>query len=399
MSRFGLPWLGICLCSMALSAQTSLPVTQQEIADAAASRAPFLQEMQERSHRGIFPDDDLANSLTGDNSIVLAEVVSVVPRTNTNLLTLQTDEILRGEAPKIFTTGDHGGPAQASDGIFPPWGWMRIQAGEHKKYLVAVRQTGRPSRQSQPISGPSGPNPEIEYLTKGVLDLQTDEAEWLAPVRRLLALEARTKNEGPQVLVEGLKDDSQFVRTRALWKLSKLCKPDSECWIAAVDAEAELLQHGDEAKREEAINSFETLMVRTFGVTLTFEAGTGKKRLAKEMNELSPPDFSFDKDVSASALRIGTVQIRSKGPAAVYPSPSGQKVRQFLEAELSDKDLAIGDEAFSLLTLLKSGAPEFKSKCIFVLPALRRTFDYSGEVPAAWLPGIQSLSRWSVCAR
>ena len=165
-----------------------------------------------------------------------------------------------------------------------------------------------------------------------------------------------------------------------------------------MDAEADLLQHGDEGKREEAINNLETLMVRTFGLTLTFEFGTGKNRMAREIRELSPPEFSIDKDVSAPLFRMGNVTVRSKGPKAVYSSPSSQKVGKLLEAELKeDSDLAISDEAYSLLSLLGSGAPESKDKCSFIVPALRRSFVYSGELPVGWPLSVRSLTHWSVC--
>jgi hypothetical protein len=174
---------------------------------------------------------------------------------------------------------------------------------------------------------------------------------------------------------------------------------DSECWNATVDAEADLLQHGDEAKREEAINNFETLFVRLFGLTLTFEAHAGKKRMVNEITELNPLDFSIDKDVSAPIFSFGTITVRSKGPSVVFPTPGGQKVRQLLEAEFKDSDLAIGDEAYSLLILLRSGAPEHKNKCSFVVPALRKSFEYSAELPMSWPLSVQALRHWSVCAQ
>ena len=392
MSRVSMFWLGMCLCSLTLSAQKSperLSISQQEIEDAARSRAPFLREMQERSRRGIFPDDELAMSLAEDRAMALVEVVAISPygSPSMSMLTLQTDEVLRGAVPKTFQTVDYGVPANASNGILPEWGWSRVRALEHKKYVVAV----------QPTRLPEKPSATGQFETLGALDLETDESEWLPQIRRLLALEARSRKEGLQVLVERLRDESKLIRTRLSWKLAKACKLDSACWNATVDAEAELLQDRDVGKREEAINSFETLMVRSSGIKLTFEAATGKKRMVKEMSELSPPDFSIDKDVSAPIFRMGTVTVRSKGPQAVYLSPSSQKVRQLLEAELQDSDLAVGDEAYSLLILLRNGAPDYKGKCSFVIPALRRSFDYSGELPVGWSLGVLSLTHWSAC--
>lgn len=392
MSRVGVFWLGICLPILPLFAQAPLdrlPISKQEIEDAARSRAPFMRDMQARSHRGIFPDDVLANSLAGDHTIALVEVLSVSPQTFTNIVSLQTDEILRGDLPNFFPTEDYGGPAKASKGSLPAWGWGRVQAREHKKYLVAVRQ----------VRPPEKPRVPGEYATAGVLDLQTDESEWLTPIRRLLAIEAHGKKEGAQVLIDGLKDESRLVRTSLLWKLAKICKLDSECWNATVDAEADLLQSGDEAKREEAINNFETLFVRLFGLTLTFEAHAGKKRMVNEISELNPLDFSIDKDVSAALFSFGTITVRSKGPSAVFLTPGSQKVRQLLEAELKDPDLAIGDEAYSLLTLLRSGSPGQKNKCSFVVPELRKSFDYSAEVPMSWPLSVQSLTHWSACTQ
>jgi len=392
MTRVGAFWFGMCLSTLPLSAQASrdkLPISQQEVEDATRSRSPFLTDMQARTHRGIFPDDALAKSLAGDRTIALVEVLGISPELFTNILSLQTAEILRGDVPNIFPTEDYGGPVKASQGILPAWGWGRIQAHEHKKYLVAVRQ----------VRPPEKPRAPGEYATAGALDMQTDESEWLTPIRRLLAIEARSKKERTQALVAGLKDESRLVRNSLLWKLSKLCKLNSECWNATVDAEGDLLQHGDEAKREEAINNFETLFVRLFGLTLTFEVHVGKKRMVNEISELNPLDFSIDKDVSAPIFRFGTIVVRSNGPPAVFLTPGGQRVRQLLEDELKDPDLAIGDEAYSLLTLLRSGAPENKNKCSFVVPALRKSFDYSAELPANWPLSVQSLTHWSVCTQ
>jgi len=284
MTRVGAFWFGMCLSTLPLSAQASrdkLPISQQEVEDATRSRSPFLTDMQARTHRGIFPDDALAKSLAGDRTIALVEVLGISPELFTNILSLQTAEILRGDVPNIFPTEDYGGPVKASQGILPAWGWGRIQAHEHKKYLVAVRQVWPPEK-------PRAPG---EYATAGALDMQTDESEWLTPIRRLLAIEARSKKERTQALVAGLKDESRLVRNSLLWKLSKLCKLNSECWNATVDAEGDLLQHGDEAKREEAINNFGTLFVRLFGLTLRFEVHAGKKRMVNEISELNPLDF------------------------------------------------------------------------------------------------------------
>jgi hypothetical protein len=389
MWRNGLLSIAIILLSVILPAQKQggLPVKAQEVEEARGSRQPYLREMQERSRRGIFPDDELASALAEDAPVALVEVLNISPSVFTDTLSLKVDEVLRGDVPKILPTDDGGGPAKAKKLGMQGWGWMRVQAREHGKYLVAV----------QAIRPPEKPNVPGEYRTMGVLDLQAEESQWVVPIRKLLELEARSRKEGPRVLVDALGDDSQFIRTRALWKLAKRCKVNDSCWDAAIDAEAELLQRGDAGKREEAINSFETLLLRSAGLKLTFEFGEGKHRMVKEMAELSPPDFSIDKDISALRLSFGNVTLRSKGPQRVYQTRSGERVRSLLETELTDHDLAIGDEAYSLLMVLRTGAPDYKSECLLMVPALRKSFDYSGQFSPTWPLAVQSLTHWSVC--
>lgn len=392
MHRLGVFVLGLCIFPSVQwdqKAEHRLPVSRDEIQRAAHERAPYQQQMEERSRRDLFPDDDLAISLAGNRAVAIVNVVNFTTNLPIDVITLHSIEVLRGDLPQIFPTVDYGGPSKhsATPPLLPEWGFMRVQAKEGGKFLVAVER----------VRPPETPAVAGEYYTKGALDLQGDEAKWLASIQRFLALDARSEKEGGGAFVEGLKDDSSIVRRCALWKLSKLCAPESACWNAGIEALTEMLRNGDEVRREEAINGFETLLIRSFGIKLTFELGSGRSRLMKEMNELGPLDFSIDKDVAARFFRMGNVVVRSRGPERVYASAGGQKVRAALEAELTDTDLAIGDEAFSLLAFLRNGSPESQGKCVFIVPAVRQSFDYARELLKEWPASIAPLRHWSAC--
>jgi hypothetical protein len=386
--------LALILCAFAslVSPQElkhRLAVTPDEVKRAAMSRAPFLEEMKERSKRGIFPDDRLAKSLAANYAIAQVEVVNILQRDPSDVITLKTNRVLRGDVPQIFPSGDYGGPEKVRQipSVLPEWGWERVQAREGGKFLVAVL----------PVRPPETPRVRGDYYTEGALDLQTDEAEWVAPIERFLTLERESGSKGAEILVRGLSDESKIVRRCSLWKLAKLCPTDSTCWNATAETLKESLRNGDEERREEAINGFETLLIRSYGVSLAIQFGAGKQKALKEMNELNPLDFSIEKDVSAPFFRNGGVLVRSRGPRKVWASPKSQGIRESLEAELADPNLAIGDEAYSLLAFLRSGALEYQGKCVFIVPALRRSFEYSGETPLFWSRSVSPLTNWFGC--